>query len=103
MFAQGAKMAIIPVGEQVMALAVYRIHLTTFHGLRLYVDDLVTDERERGQGFGAALMKWCMERARLEDCDTFALDSGVQRAGAHRFYFRQGMEITSFGFTKELR
>ncbi len=100
MFSEGARMAVLHVSDAPKALAVYRIHHTTFQGRRFYIDDLVTDERERGQGLGAALLDWCLAKARAEGCDTFALDSGVQRSAAHRFYFRHGLTISSFSFTK---
>lgn len=100
MFGEGAQMAVLHVSGEPKALAVYRIHHTTFQGLRFYLDDLVTDEGERSRGLGAALLDWCAAKARTERCETFALDSGVQRAAAHRFYFRQGLTIASFGFTK---
>lgn len=103
MFSEGACMAILPVIDEPKALAVYRVHHTTFQGLRFYLDDLVTDEEERGRGLGAILLDWCLAKARLERCDTFALDSGVQRADAHRFYFRHGLAVRSFGFDKDIR
>ena len=40
----------------------------------------------------------CRER----QCDTFSLDSGTWRQQAHRFYFREGMTITSFHFDKKV-
>lgn len=86
-------MAVMPSFEETKALAVYRIHQTTFQGRRFYLDDLVTGEEERGQGLGATLLDWCVTRARTERCDTFALESGVQRTAAHRFYLRHGLEI----------
>lgn len=102
MFSEGARMAVLSISAEPKALAVYRIHHTTFQGLRFYLDDLVTDEQERGHGLGTTLLDWCVARARTERCDTFALDSGVQRADAHRFYFRQSLAIRSFGFAKPL-
>ena len=102
MFSEGARMAILHVANAPKALAVYRIHHTTFQGLRFYVDDLVTEEAARGQGFGSALLDWCVGKARAEQCDTFALDSGVQRTAAHRFYFRHGLVVRSFSFSKEV-
>ena len=102
MFDEGARMAILPLLDEPKALAVYRIHQTTFQGRRFYLDDLVVDEAERGQGLGATLLEWCVSQARKERCDTFALESGVQRAAAHRFYLRHGMNIVSFGLTKAL-
>ena len=103
MFSEGARMAVLHRCEEPKALAVYRIHHTSFQGRRCYVDDLVADEGQRGQGLGATLLDWCVAKARSERCDTFALDSGVQRAAAHRFYFRHGLTIASFGFVKPLR
>jgi hypothetical protein len=40
----------------------------------------------------------CGER----DCDTFSLDSGTARQQAHKFYFREGMTITSFHFDRKV-
>jgi GNAT superfamily N-acetyltransferase len=103
MFAEGAEMAVLVVDGAVRSLAVYRSHHTTFHGLRFYVDDLVTDEAERGRGFGGQMLAWCETRARERGCDAFDLESGVQRPRTHRFYFRQGLTIFAFSFTKSLR
>lgn len=103
MFAEGAEMAVLLAEGAVRSLAVYRTHHTTFHGLRFYVDDLVTDEAERSRGFGARMLAWCESRARERCCDTFDLESGVQRPRTHRFYFREGLTVFAFGFTKPLR
>lgn len=102
MFSEGAQMAVLHEAETPKALAVYRIQHTTFNGRRFYVDDLVTVENARGKGYGAALLQWCEDVARTQGCDTFALDSGVQRAAAHRFYFKHGLTIMAFGFAKPL-
>jgi GNAT superfamily N-acetyltransferase len=103
MFVEGAEMAILHVGGGVKSLVMYRCHHTTFHGFRFYVDDLVTDEAERAQGFGGALLRWCEQRARARGCDSFDLESGVQRPRTHKFYFREGLSIFAFGFTKPLQ
>lgn len=103
MFSEGARMVVLHEAEVPKAIALYRVLHTTFSGRRFYVDDLVTVESERGRGYGAALLRWCEEAARTSGCDTFSLDSGVQRTAAHRFYFRHGLAITAFGFAKPLR
>jgi GNAT superfamily N-acetyltransferase len=102
MFAEGAEMAVLHVDGVPKSLAVYRCLHTTFHGYRFYIDDLVTDESQRGQGFGAALLCWCEHRAIARGCDTFDLESGVQRPRTHQFYFREGLTIFAFSFTKQL-
>jgi len=35
-----------------------------------------------------------------EGCGRLQLDSGVQRADAQRFYFREGMSISAYHFSK---
>ncbi len=100
-FAEGAEMAVLVDGAP-CALAVFRRMLTTFHDRRFYVDDLVTDERSRSKSYGGQLLAWLDARARTTSCDYFTLESGVQRNRAHRFYFRNGLTIHGFGFSKKL-
>ncbi len=100
--AGGAEMAVCVVDGEVAGVTVFRILEKTHSGRDLYCDDLVTDETRRSTGVGHALMQYmegiCRERA----CDTFSLDSGSQRQQAHKFYFREGMTITSFHFDKKI-
>lgn len=80
----------------------FRIQHMLHSGKTLYVDDLVTDEARRSKGFGEVLLTWMETHAREQGCETLSLDSGTQRTGAHKFYFRQGLPITSFHFAKKL-
>jgi GNAT superfamily N-acetyltransferase len=102
MFDEGVRMVVLIEDGQPRALAVFRILTTTFHGRRFYVDDLVTDETLRGRGYGGQVMDWLEAEAQREGADTFALDSGVQRGQAHKFYFDHGMTIFSYSFAKPL-
>jgi len=86
----------------VRAVAGFRYMEMLYCGRILSVDDLITDETARSAGWGARLMDWLRWRAEAEGCDQLHLDSGVHRAGAHRFYFRQGMTITAFHFAVPL-
>jgi hypothetical protein len=101
-FAGGARMCVATEGDAVRGVAVYRISENTFEGLHLYVDDLVTDERQRSKGVGRALMEHLQKLARAAGCEAYTLDSGTQRQQAHKFYFREGMVVTSFHFRKPL-
>jgi GNAT superfamily N-acetyltransferase len=83
---------------KVVAVAGYRIAHNLAWGKFLYVDDLVSDASRRSAGHGRRLMDWLIETAEREGCDELHLDSGVQRFGAHRFYLRYGMDITSHHF-----
>jgi GNAT superfamily N-acetyltransferase len=102
-FAGGGRMCIAVASNRVLGVAIYRIYENTSAGLQLYVDDLITDEDERSRGVGNALMTHLETLARQAGCETFALDSGTHRPQAHRFYFREGMFISSFHFKKALR
>ncbi len=99
--AGGAEMAVALVGGEVAGVTVFRVLEKTHSGRDLYCDDLVTDEARRSTGVGRALMQYMEKVARSRSCDTFSLDSGSQRQQAHRFYFREGMTITSFHFDKK--
>lgn len=102
-FANGGRMAVVVDGEAVLAVAIWRVIENTSEGRRLYVDDLVSDALQRSKGVGKCLLAWLEQKAVSLGCDVLALDSGVQRAGAHRFYFREGMHIPAFCFRKALK
>jgi GNAT superfamily N-acetyltransferase len=85
-----------------VAVAGWRVVANTHTGRKLYVEDLVTDEAYRGCGFGALLLRNLTERAKAAGCSVIDLDSGVQRAAAHRFYMREGMIISSFHFVRQV-
>jgi len=101
-FAGGGRMCVAADGERVVGVAVYRIGENTFAGVHLYVDDLVTDEAERSRGVGHTLMAHLERVAREAGCENLVLDSGTHRDRAHKFYFREGLIITSFNFKKPL-
>ena len=100
--AGGAEMAVALVDGEVAGVTVFRVLEKTHSGRDLYCDDLVTDERRRSSGVGRALMKYMEDICRSRGCDTFSLDSGTWRQQAHKFYFREGMTITSFHFDKKI-
>jgi GNAT superfamily N-acetyltransferase len=100
--AAGAEMAVAVEDGKVKGVTVFRIIEKTHSGRDLYCDDLVTDEAQRSTGVGHALMRYMEEVCRERACDTFSLDSGAWRQQAHKFYFREGMTITSFHFDKKI-
>jgi GNAT superfamily N-acetyltransferase len=84
------------------AVAGWRIGTNMQLGRNLYVEDLVTAEAHRSRGYGGVLLRHLADLARAEGCEVLHLDSGVQRHDAHRFYFREGMRISSHHFLREL-
>jgi GNAT superfamily N-acetyltransferase len=101
-FASGAEMAVALEGERVVGVTVFRVIEKTHSGRELYCDDLVTDEATRSQGAGKAMIAYMERVARERGCDTFALDSGCHRQQAHKFYFREGLVVGAFHFTKKV-
>jgi len=99
-FASGAEMAVAEEGGRVLGLAVFRVIEKTFTGRELYCDDLVTDERLRSRGVGHSLVAYLDRVARERGCDVLALDSGTQRQQAHKFYFREGLTVGAFHFSR---
>ncbi len=80
----------------------WRIVANTSMVRMLYVDDLVTAAAARSTGVGHALLAHLEQHARAAGCTALTLESGTQRADAHRFYFRERMAVTAFSFEKPL-
>lgn len=90
--------------EDAAAVAGFRVNEFLAWGRHLYVDDLVTATAHRGQGHADRLFAWLEAEARRAGCAQLHLDSGLgeDREDAHRFYFRHGLRIASFHFSREL-
>lgn len=99
---EGYRLAFLQQDGAVASVAGFRVMSVLWSGRTLYVDDLVTDEAIRSQGFGEQMISWLVALARKEGCETFSLDSGTHRQQAHAFYFRQGLRITDFHFQMQL-
>lgn len=102
MVKQGYTLAFIQDNNKVMSVAGYRISTNLFMGKNLYVDDLVTTQTARSQGYGETMISWLRTIAHENKCTHLHLDSGSQRFQAHRFYFKQNLVITSYHFSEEL-
>ena len=99
---QGLRFTAAYDGDRCVGVAGWRIVATTANLRKLYVDDLVTTADARSTGVGRTLLAALLERAEAAGCTALDLDSGVQRADAHRFYMREGLTITSFHFARRL-
>lgn len=98
----GYRLAALVSGGDVVAVAGYRVSECLAWGRYLYVDDLVTDAAHRSRGHGDTLFGWLVDQARGHGCTQIALESGVQRHEAHRFYFARRMRISSYHFARDL-
>jgi GNAT superfamily N-acetyltransferase len=99
----GYKLAYLTDNRVVRSVTGFRLIENLAAGRVLYVDDLVTDSTTRSKGYGQKTLEWLLAEARTAGCDTLELDSGVQRFGAHRFYLRNRMDISSHHFRLTLK
>ncbi|UJB68659.1 GNAT family N-acetyltransferase [Acaryochloris sp. 'Moss Beach'] len=98
----GYQLAYLSNSEGVCSVAGFRISESLSWGRFLYVDDLITDAQMRSQNYGHQLLDWLIQYARQQDCAQLHLDSGLQRLDAHRFYQREGLQISSYHFVLKL-
>ena len=65
--------------------------------MRAQVESVRVTSRLRGQGIGAEMMQWALERARGHGCHLMQLTSHKSREDAHRFYERLGFTKSHIG------
>ena len=80
----------------------YRLQENLLYGRFVYVDDLVVHQKYRNDGIGAKLLSVARAYARELNCGHFVLDTGLHKALAQRFYFRQGLLAHTIGFSETL-
>lgn len=100
--AQGYTLIYRENGNEVMAAAGFRIASFLAWGKILYIDDLITREKARGQGFGSSLLKWIVDEAKAKNCHAVHLDTGHHRFDAHRLYLNHGFQIRSHHLSLDL-
>jgi GNAT superfamily N-acetyltransferase len=88
--------------RECVALMGYRILHDFVHGAHLYIDDLVTLEKFRSTGIGAALLKHAIEIASKKSCSGLRLSTGIANGNAKRFYEREGWQQRAVVFKKKL-
>jgi ribosomal protein S18 acetylase RimI-like enzyme len=71
-----------------LIMAVYNIST----GLRVWIEDVVVDEKARGKGVGEALCNKAIEEAREIGAKTIELTSRPSREAANRLYQRLGFQ-----------
>jgi ribosomal protein S18 acetylase RimI-like enzyme len=67
-----------------------------------HIDELVVDERFRGNGVGTRLLDEMMKVSKKRSCKKIELDSAFHRKKAHTFYESKGFKNRAFVFSKDL-
>ena len=73
-------------------------HTFWMSGLTCYVSSLITNEEDRGKGYGVNLLDHAKKLAKERGCKAITLDSGLPRVQAHGFYEHYGFEKSCYGF-----
>lgn len=87
----------------IVAVAGIVLRTNFYYGDHVFVYDLVTDSENRSNGYGKKLLTFIHEYAKKNGREMVALESGLHRHNAHRFYeTRLQYEKFCFSFKKEL-
>ena len=80
----------------------FRVLHDLVHGRHFYIDDLVVSQEHRSRGIGAKLLQYAEETAARADCRKLRLSTGIENEAAKRFYEREGWNLRSVTFKKQL-
>ena len=67
-------------------LIVYRVPT----GIRAVIEDVIVDEKARGEGIGQGLVRVCLEIAQEKGAHRVALTSNPKREAANKLYIKMG-------------
>jgi GNAT superfamily N-acetyltransferase len=91
-------------GEELVGFCTLSIRKSLWgQGFLGYLDELVVDEKRRGEGIGGMLLERALELAKKDDCGRVELDSAFHREDAHRFYEKHGFKGICLLFSRELQ
>lgn len=100
---EGYHLAYLGDAEMIKTVAGFRFLEFLAWGKVLYIDDLVSDDPGRKNGYGGTLLKWVINMAKQRNCDQVHLDSGPQRHDAHRLYLNHGFKIIGHHFALDVK
>lgn len=72
--------------QSIIVVAGISLQVNFYNKKYVFVYDLITDAAHRSQGYGYRLLSYIDEWAKSNGAQFVALESGIQRIDAHRFY-----------------
>ncbi|MSP52973.1 MAG: GNAT family N-acetyltransferase [Gammaproteobacteria bacterium] len=100
---EGYQLIGIEAHDEIAACVGFRFLTTLAWGKVLYIDDLITKEKCRGEGYAKQLLDYITQIAKGHHCDQLHLDSGYARHAAHKVYLKYGFELSSHHFALKLQ
>jgi len=89
--------------SELITYAGVAVQTNFYHKRHLYIFDLVTDSKYRGQKFGKEMLDYLEVYAKTAMCENIVLSSNFEREEAHRFYEKRGFCKKSFLFLKQVK
>jgi GNAT superfamily N-acetyltransferase len=102
MLAENWKMIGVFHGETCKAAVTYRIGYRLYSKKFLQLECLFVHPDHRRDGYAAALFDWAEAKAKQEGCKLVILDSYVENAAGHKFFYARGYHVRGFHFNKEV-
>ena len=96
------KMIGIMDGEILITYAGVCVQTNLYHKRHLFVFELVTDEKYRGQKYGKMMLDYLLDYAKMGMCENIVLSSGLEKEEADSFYKQNGFSKKSFVFLKSI-
>lgn len=88
--------------NQLIGISSGWITVRYYSGKQLEVDNVIIDQRIQSKGYGKKFFEWIEEWALQNQCKSIELNTYVQNARSHKFYFNLGYSILGFHFCKKL-
>jgi GNAT superfamily N-acetyltransferase len=89
--------------DNIVALAGLSLRVNFYSKRHVFVYDLVTDADHRSHGYGERILNYIHNWAKKNGAEYVALESGIQRFDAHRFYEeKNNYDKWCFSFRKSL-
>ncbi|PZX01223.1 acetyltransferase (GNAT) family protein [Psychrobacillus insolitus] len=82
----GYKLYAMYVEDEIVSLVGLSWRINFYNKRHIFIYDLVTDVSQRSFGYGEKLLKYIHDWANENGAEYVALESGLQRSDAHRFY-----------------
>jgi GNAT superfamily N-acetyltransferase len=82
----GYKLYAMYVEDQIVSLVGLSWRINFYNKRHIFIYDLVTDVSQRSFGYGEKLLKYIHDWANENGAEYVALESGLERTDAHRFY-----------------
>ncbi|WP_408010191.1 GNAT family N-acetyltransferase [Pseudalkalibacillus sp. A8] len=89
--------------QEVIAVAGLAMRVNFYNKKHVFIYDLVTDSQYQSKGYGNQLLNFIDTWAKSQGAQFIALESGIQRTKAHRFYEdKQLYDKWCYSFRKKL-